>query len=236
MVQPRVLLPTDAFQPPPNRLMPTPTPRRTFAALLALAACPVALTAQGTPVGFEETFALAKDRAAVVAELIPGTADYYYYRCRERLDARDFATVREVLPTWIKRHGRTERVIEIENREALLSYGQDQDRTYAFLRDRLKLRYEHQRAVPGAPSDLPSRLDPALLDPAALTKRALKARSGTVKGFHQRALARLANTDLNEWQLHSLLSLLKRPDIANLPALIIRDLGRRDSRGCRGRG
>ena len=231
MVQPRVLLPTDAFQPPPNRLMPTPTPLRTFAALLALAACPVALTAQGTPVGFEETFALAKDRAAVVAELIPGTADYYYYRCRERLDARDFATVREVLPTWIKRHGRTERVIEIENREALLSYGQDQGRTYAFLRDRLKLRYEHQRAVPGAPSDLPSRLDPALIDPAALTKRALKARSGTVKGFHPRALARLANTDLNEWQLHSLLSLLKRPDIANLPALIIRDLGSSDSRG-----
>ena len=88
-------------------------------------------------VGFEETFALAKDRAAVVSELIPGTADWYYYHCRERLDARDFETVRKVLPTWIKRHGRTTRVIEIENREALLSYGADQVRTYDFLRQRL---------------------------------------------------------------------------------------------------
>ena len=72
------------------------TLRRPFAALLTLAACTAALTAQGVPVGFEETYALAKDRAAVVAELIPGTADYYYYHCRERLDARDFETVRKV--------------------------------------------------------------------------------------------------------------------------------------------
>ena len=187
------------------------------------------IRAQGIPTGFEETYALAKDRAAVVANLIPGTPDFYYYRCRERLDARDFTTVRETLATWIKRHGRTARVIEIENREALLSYGQDQGRTYDFLRKRLGLRYQHQRVVPGAPSDLASRLDPALLDPAALTQRALKARSGTVNGFHKRALARLANSELNQWQLHSLLGLLDRPDIANLPALIIRDLDTPDS-------
>ena len=189
------------------------------------------LTAQGTPVGFEETYALAKDRAAVVADLIPGTPDYYYYHCRERLDARDFPTVRQTLATWIQRHGRTERVVEIENREALLSYEQDPSRTYAFLRERLGLRYEHARVVPGAPSDLASRLDPALLDRSTLIKRALRARSGTVKGFHQRALAGLANTALNEWQLHSLLGLLKRPDVTNLPALIVRDLSSRDSRG-----
>ena len=118
-------------------MMLSPASRRAFAALIALAACPAAITAQGTPVGFEERYALAKDRAAVVAELIPGTADYYYYHCRERLDARDFETVRKVLPIWIKRHGRNYQVVEIENREALLSYGEDPERTYGFLRERL---------------------------------------------------------------------------------------------------
>ena len=199
--------------------------------MLAVFAGTAVLTAQGTPVGFEETYALAKDRAAVVAKLIPGTPDYYYYHCRERLDARDFPAVKQTLATWIQRHGRTDRVVEIENREALLSYDEDPSRTYAFLRERLGLRYEHARVIPGAPSDLASRLDPALLDRATLIKRALRARSGTVKGFHQRALAGLANTELNEWQLHSLLDLLERPDVTNLPALIVRDLGSRDSRG-----
>jgi len=205
--------------------------RRPLAALLTLAACSAALTAQGIPVGFEETYALAKDRAAVVSELIPGTADWYYYHCRERLDARDFETVRKVLPTWIKRHGRTHRVIEIENREALLSYGANQERTYDFLRQRLGLRFQHERVVPGARSDLPTRLDPALLSPSTMTSRALNLHPGTVDGFTDRALARLCANDLDDKQLHSLLRRLKRPDVPNLSALVVRDLSRRESRG-----
>ncbi|MCK5942066.1 MAG: hypothetical protein KAI24_08870, partial [Planctomycetes bacterium] len=205
--------------------------RRPFAALLTLAACAAALTAQGIPVGFEEKYALAKERAAVVAELIPGTADWYYYHCRERLDARDFETVRKVLPTWIKRHGRTARVIEIENREALLSYGENQERTYDFLRERLGLRFQHERVVPGARSDLPTRLDPTLLSPTTLARRALASHPGTVDGFTDRALAELASADLDDKQLHSLLRRLERPDVPNLPALIVRDLSRRESGG-----
>lgn len=205
--------------------------RRPLAAILTLAACSAALTAQGIPVGFAETYALAKDRAAVVAELIPGTADWYYYHCRERLDARDFETVRKVLPTWIKRHGRTARVIEIENREALLSYGDDQERTYDFLRQRLGLQFRHERIVPGARSDLATRLDPSLLSPTTMTQRALSRHRGTVDGFTSAALARLCSANLDDKQLHSLLKRLDRPDVPNLPNLIVRDLSLRVSRG-----
>ena len=208
------------------------TPRNCiFAALLASAAGSAPLVAQGIPVGFEETYALASDRAAVVAQLIPGTADYYYYHCRERLDAGDFAAVRAALPTWIKRHGRTARVVEIENREALLSFGQDQERTYDFLRQRLDLRFQHERVVPGARSDLPTALDPSLLSTNTLTERAFERHRGTVDGFRQRALARLASDALSDEQLHSLLRRLDHPDVPNLPALVVRDLSRRESRG-----
>ena len=205
--------------------------RRLLAALLAPALGSSHLTAQGTPVGFEETYALAENRAAVVAQLIPGTPDYYYYHCRERLDARDFTAVRATLPTWIERHGRTARVIEIENREALLSFDEDPSRTYDFLRERLGLRFQHERAVPGARSDLPTALDPALLSTNTLTQRALDKHPGTVDGFHSRALARFAAAELSDEQLHSLLTRLDRPDVSNLPALVVRDLSRRESRG-----
>ncbi|MEO6597133.1 MAG: hypothetical protein ABIP94_20505, partial [Planctomycetota bacterium] len=220
--------------------------RRHLASLLSLAALTAAMTAQGTPIGFEETYALAPDRAPVVAGLIPGTDDWYYYHCRERLDARDFATVRKVLPTWIQRHGRNQRVLEIENREALLSFGDNgagsggagsggagsgANRTFDFLRQRLGLSFEHQRTVLGAQSDLPTKLDPTLLSPSELTKRALAWHQGTVDGFQDRALAALASTNLDANTLHNLLSRLQRPDVANLPALIVRDLGHPQSSG-----
>ncbi|MFK7741767.1 MAG: hypothetical protein AB8H80_15720 [Planctomycetota bacterium] len=218
--------------------MPTTPIRRSVRALLTLAACAAALPAPRdslraqSPTDFAERFALASDRGAVVADLIPGTPDYYYFQCRERLDARDFESVRRILPTWIKRHGRTSRVIEIENREALLSFGDNQERTFDFLRKRLAVQFNHERIVPGQTSDLPTRLDPTLLQQSALTKRALTRHRGTVDGFHDEALAGLCQSaDLDEKQLHSLLGRLDRPDVPNLPALIVRDLSRRASRG-----
>ena len=33
------------------------------------------------PIGLMERFALAEDRTAVLAELIPGSEDYYFFHC-----------------------------------------------------------------------------------------------------------------------------------------------------------
>jgi hypothetical protein len=121
----------------PELFMPRHRTFRPTTALLAFAAFAAAITAQGTPIGFEETYALAPDRAKVVATLIPGSEDWYYYSCRERLDARDFASVRRILATWIDRSGHNQRTYEIENREALLSFADGAERTFDFLRSRL---------------------------------------------------------------------------------------------------
>jgi len=203
--------------------------RSRSAALLTFAALLAALDAQGppgTPIGFEETYALAADRAKAVATLIPGTEEWFFFHCRERLDARDFATVRSVLANWIQQHGRTQRVLETENRLALLSFSDDPRATFAFLRERTGVRHEHQRVVPGERSDLPTRLDSSLLSPTNLTQRAFANAPGTVDGFTDRALWSLASTNLTPEQLHSLLARLRRPDVDNLPALVVRDLQR----------
>ena len=205
--------------------------RSVSSALLAAVALTAALHAQGTPIGFEETYALSPDRSQAVATLLPGSADWFYWHCRERLDARDFVTVRDVLPQWIQRHGRSERVVEIENRDALLSAGDDAERTFSLLRGRLSLQFDHQRAVPGATSDLPTRLDPERLSASNLRRAALGRSPETLNEFTDAALPALAAETLNLRQLHSLLNRLSRPDLDNLPALVVRDLEQQPSSG-----
>ena len=115
-------------------------------------------SASAQEVGFVESFALATDRAKVLEQLVPGTEQYYYYRCLERQHAGRLDEVPPLLATWIERHGRSRRVTEIENRQALLSYVEDPAATFRFLRDRLKLRFDHQRSVKGQKPNLPTRL------------------------------------------------------------------------------
>nr|MCU0866342.1 hypothetical protein [Planctomycetota bacterium] len=120
-------------------------------------------------------------------------------------------------------------MIEIEHREALLSFGNDAERTYDYLRRQLGSSYDHQRVVPGAKSDLPTVLDPNLLSPKLLTDRALANHPGTVQGFTPRALPGLAGTQLEPNTLRDWLQRLDRPDVDNLPALVVRELERRES-------
>ncbi|MCC7398444.1 MAG: hypothetical protein IT455_15345, partial [Planctomycetes bacterium] len=197
---------------------------RAVKSLLTLAALTAALHAQGTPIGFEETWALAQDRAKVVNTLIPGTDDFYYYHCRERLDARDFATVRKVLPTWIERHGENQRVVEVQNRLALLAIEDDPQATFTLLRRRLGVTFDHQPVVPGAKSDLPTALDAARLSAETRTTQLLTASPDDVDGFTDVALPALAARSLTPGQLHSLLRRLTCPDLPNLPALVVRNL------------
>ena len=48
---------------------------------LALACACLAGAATAGEIGFEEKFALAKDRETAMKELIPGSDDHYYYQC-----------------------------------------------------------------------------------------------------------------------------------------------------------
>ncbi|HEY4328143.1 MAG TPA: hypothetical protein VGN88_00290, partial [Phycisphaerae bacterium] len=88
----------------------------------ALLASVTSQTIAGT-VGFEEDFALAPDRTVPLKQLIPGTADYYYYNCLQFENTADYAKAQETLDAWIARNGRDSdpRIAEMENRQALLT-------------------------------------------------------------------------------------------------------------------
>ncbi|MEZ5966798.1 MAG: hypothetical protein R3F56_23365 [Planctomycetota bacterium] len=191
----------------------------------------VAAVAQGTPIGFVEDFALAEDRAKALEQLIPGTAEHSFYQCLVLQQQGRFDEVTPVLRTWIEQHGRSALTTEIEHRQALLTYERDPQATLTHLQRYLGLRFDHQRQTAGTPPDLPTRLDPALVSEATLTRRALDTHLRSVDGFTDAALESLVGADLDADRLMSLLARLRRPDVPNLPALVVRNLGDRRSRG-----
>ncbi|MFH0946250.1 MAG: hypothetical protein V2A76_13705, partial [Planctomycetota bacterium] len=200
-------------------------------ALLATLVLARPAPAQGTPIGFEEEFALSPDRESMLEQLIPGTEEYYYYRCLQLQHEGKLEDVGPVLKLWIERHGRGSRVDEIENRQALLGFERDPAAAFAFLRQRLGLRFDHQRQISGEKPDLPTRLDPEFLSPDTLSRRALSAHPQSLDGFSESALESLVGTQLSDALLMSLLQRLSRPDLPNLPALVVRNLQDKQSRG-----
>src|SRR5437764_2712221 len=80
-------------------------------------------------VGFVEDFALARDRAAALRQLIPGTEDYYYYHALHALQTEQYDQAVALTKPWLERFGQTPRLTEIQTRHALLTYDRDPQKT-----------------------------------------------------------------------------------------------------------
>src|SRR5713101_2461243 len=139
----------------------------TFVVLLGRIANPSYVAAAGE-VGYIEDFALARDRALSLRQLIPGTEDYYYYHCLHYLNTEQFEKAEELGKPWLQRLGQTPRLTEIQSRHALLTYPRNPDRSLTYLRNHLGLRFDHQKVVLGAVPNLPTALDPKLIARATL--------------------------------------------------------------------
>lgn len=201
--------------------------------LLSLMLVPLSLTqvrADGE-IGFLERFALAEDRAEALKELIPGTEDFFYYSALHAQNEGRLAEVEALLESWQQSHGETERLLEIRNRQALLTYGDDPGKTLAYLKKELALSFDHQQERLDAKPDFPTRLDPALVSREAFLNKALaRADLGGVSDAGLDALLR-QQADLKPAQRRQLLSRLRHPDHEPLVGLIAADLRSRESKG-----
>lgn len=185
---------------------------------------------QGSLIGFEERFALADDRAAVLDELVPGSDEAFYYECLLLQHEGAMGEVPAVLKDWEERVDVSARRDEIEHRQALLTHATDPDSSYAYLIEQLGFTFDHHRQVPGTSANLPTVLDPQLVSHEGFRERALRDRSG-LDGFHAAGLERLQISGLNNDLLRSLLKRLRRPDVPQLAELVVRDLDYRGSGG-----
>jgi hypothetical protein len=198
------------------------------AAFVAAVMCASAVAGE---IGFVEDFALAVDRDEALKQLIPGTREYYYYTCLHLQNEGRNGELQDVLAKWIGRYGRTSRVREIVNRQALLGYEANHKNSLEFIRDRLDINFNHQRTVSGQKTDYPTKLDQDLIGREALKARAFSRYSSTLGGFEDTALEFLVAEDLSMDRLRELLKRLDRPDHKGLPALVVKELKDRYSRG-----
>ena len=174
-------------------------------------------------VGFIEDFALARDRAVSLRQLIPGTEDYYYFHCLHLLNSGQFDKIPELTKPWLERFGQTPRLTEIQTRHALLTFKRSPKESLDYLRNRLGVRFDQQKEVVGAAPNLPTVLDPNLYSRAALQAVSF-TRWQNLDNFEDAALDWLATEKLTWERRRNLLQRLTRPDLPNLPQLIVEDL------------
>src|SRR4051794_30850357 len=142
-------------------------------------------------IGFVEDFALARDRAEALKKLIPGTEDWYYYHALHYLNTEQYDKAADLTRPWHQRFGQSPRLTEVQTRHALLTYEKDPKKSLDYLRGRLGVHFDHQKATPGGAPDLPTALDPKLIARERLTADSL-ARWGNLDNFEDAALDRLA--------------------------------------------
>ena len=124
-------------------------------------------------IGFLEDFALAKDREKVLKQLVPGTEKYYYFHALHYQNTQQLDKVDELMVPWLKRLGETATYKQIRNRQSLLKYSDDPQATLAYLKKQLGLSFAHQRTIPDAQRELPTKLDPELYSIETLLEQAL---------------------------------------------------------------
>lgn len=181
-------------------------------------------------IGFIEDFSLSEDRSEVLKHLIPGTSDYYYYHCLNAQHTRDFERVHEMLELWIKREGYTRQVKEILNRQALLEYEQDSEKSLEHIRRELRIRFDHRKETAARETDYPTRLDQELIGISHLGQKAF-SRYKNLQGIEDEGLDILHHSQLTPERRRDLLQRLQRPDIPDLAKLVVDDLKYKHSGG-----
>ena len=163
---------------------------------------------------------------------MPGSEDFYYYHALHYQNTRDAAKFEDVMKQWKKRYPRSERRRVIENREALIGYENNPQKTLAWLRERLNLQFNHVQEARDKKPNLPSSLDPKRVAREVFEKDAL-VHDGYLGSVSQEALEELVKRQvpLDEQRRRALLSKIQRPDVPNLVELIAADLKSRESRG-----
>ncbi|MEQ1860487.1 MAG: hypothetical protein ABMA13_11180 [Chthoniobacteraceae bacterium] len=198
--------------------------------LLPLIAAASLLRAENE-IGFIERFALAPDRESVLTELVPGTEDYYFFHALHFQNSKQPTKLAAILDQWRKRNPGSAQRRVIENREALLAYDGDPQRTLTFLRNHFQLHFNHVREQPDAKPNLPTQLDPERIAREVFVRAALSDDDlGKCSG---EALARLVvdKAPLRPAQRRALLSRIERPNVPGLLELIAADLATQESRG-----
>jgi hypothetical protein len=188
------------------------------------------LAASAGEIGFDEFFSLSTNREDPLKQLIPGTQDYYYYHCLHFQNIGDPAKVEEHLQQWIKRHGYTSQVKEIQTRQALLGFPMSPEKSLEFIRNELGINFHHQKKQLTEKKNYPTALNETLISFETMQSMAFQEYDD-LTGLETIALEKIAPENLNPARRRSFLSRLERPDVPRLARLVVADLQHEYSSG-----
>ena len=178
-------------------------------------------------IGFSERFALAENREAVLAELIPGTDTYFYYHCVHCQTVGKIAEARGHLDAWIAKFGLNEQTQRMQTRQFLLEYRTNPQATFDHLRANFGINVAHAAPRKDEAAELQTKLDPNLLD----WKSILRNHSNNLGAIEGGALAHLAPFLDQPATTRTWLERIDRVDAPGLLEIIERELNLPDSRG-----
>lgn len=173
-----------------------------------------------------ERFALADDREAVVAGLVPGTDEHFYYRALLWQHHGKLAEVDALMPRWKELHPGSSQRARIELRQAALWFDRDQAIGARRLAEAGGLEFTVAddapvEAVARAP-ELPSVLPDNELAWESLVKRG--DAGGTLDGWTEAGLARRSATLVDPVQRRAALKRLTWPTFPQVVELVLADL------------
>ena len=195
---------------------------------LAVIAITTAGSGRAEPIGLIERYALAEDRESVLAELIPGSEDFYFYHCLHYQVTGQLERAEATLRDWENdpQARGSQLLVGMRDRQRLLTYGTSPDKTIQYLRDRLGVRFDHPAPPVRGQRRYGDALDPQQIDPDRLIDDALRGD----KQLTQAGLRRLAERFLADEaaglpvDLAWLLQQVDGPWIDRLDELVIRQL------------
>lgn len=135
-----------------------------------------------SPVGFIEQWVLAKDRAATLSQLVPGTEDYFFFHALHYQQTSQTEKFKSTMQAWDQKFdptdndpfGSTSRYTTLKSRAVIIDYQKDPQGSIKKLSELLKLKLDHQRPIPPEEANIPNTLDPQLISKQAFRKDAEK--------------------------------------------------------------
>ncbi|WP_145421790.1 hypothetical protein [Planctomycetes bacterium K23_9] len=180
------------------------------------------------PIGLMEKYALAEDRKAMLAELIPNSEDYFFYHCLHFQTTGDTNRAEAILQDWLAEHkGRETPVIAgMLDRQRLLTYRESPQRTIDYLVNRLGVNFDHAPPTTAGQRRFPSSLKADELDVQRIVTDAL-LRNDSLKPAGMAYLAglyRSGKTAGIKVSLYEFLSRVDGPYLVGLDQLIAKEL------------
>ncbi len=206
--------------------------RGKFNYLVTLAVLLPSFVLANRTISFNERFVMAEERGEALAELIPGTQDYYYYHALHALNEGRLGEAKGFIDAGVKKYHHPAPLRMLENRYHLLNYEQDGNGTLNYLRRLLGLRFDDAQKQLKPEVRFATELNQDSIAFKTLAERALRRESRHSGRFEPTAFDWLmAQSRLTTDQRRHLLGRLSRPDYPGLPAMVVADLKAKHSRG-----